>query len=416
MEHQTTGEVEPEDKAAGRPLVPRTAFPLLAARPGLVYLDSAASAQKPTVVLERLDRFYRAEYANIHRGLYGLSETASDAYEEARATVARFLGARAGEIIFTANATSALNLVAHAYGDTFLKTSDLILVSLLEHHANIVPWQMLRDRRDLKLEAIPIDGAGDLDLDSYRRLLDRGPRLVALTATANTIGTVTPLKEMIALAHEAGALVVVDAAQAAPHMKLDVAALGCDFLAITGHKLYGPDGIGALYIREELLDRLPPFMGGGGMIRTVSFARTEYAAGPRRFEAGTPAIGAAIGLAAALDFIGGIGLDRIAAHDAFLLAHAETRLSEIAGLRIVGQPRHRAGILSFVMEGLHPHDIGSLLGADDICLRAGHHCAQPLMESLGLTGTTRLSFAVHNSPADIDRLVDSLARVRQMLR
>jgi cysteine desulfurase/selenocysteine lyase len=398
------------------PLVPRAAFPLLCDQPDLVYLDSAASAQKPAMVLARLNKFYTGEYANIHRGLYSLSETASDAYEGARERVARFLGATAGEVIFTQNATAAINLVAHAYGDAFLKPGELILVSLLEHHANIVPWQLLRDRKHLRLSAIPIDASGDVDLAAFDTMLRRSPKLVCITATANTIGTVTPLKEIVRLAHDAGALVMVDAAQAAPHMPIDVRDLDCDFLAITGHKLYGPDGIGALYIKGSILATMPPFMGGGGMIRTVSIERTEFAEGPRRFEAGTPAIGGAIGLAEALDFIDSIGFARIAAHDAALLAHAEKRLPEISGLRIVGRPKHRAGILSFTMDGLHPHDIGSLLATEQICLRAGHHCAQPLMEHLGLSGTARISFAVHNSVPDIDRLVDSLARVRQMLR
>ena len=400
----------------GEALVPRAAFPLLENAPDLVYLDSAASAQKPAGVLARLNRFYGGEYANIHRGLYPLSETASDAYEAARARVATFLGARADEIIFTQNATAAINLVAYAFGDHFLKPGELVLVSLLEHHANIVPWQMLRERKHLRLAAIPVDPQGDIDLRAYETMLRRGPKLICLTATANTIGTVTPLKSMIELAHRAGALVMVDAAQAAPHMALDMRDLGCDFLAVTGHKLYGPDGIGALYVRGDLLATLPPFLGGGGMIRTVTIDHTDYAEGPRRFEAGTPPIGGAIGLAAALDFIDEIGLSRIAAHDAALTAYAEARLPEIAGLRIIGRPRHRAGILSFTIEGLHPHDIGSLLGAEQICIRAGHHCAQPLMEHFGLTGTARLSFAVHNTTYDVDRLVDSLTRVRQMLR
>jgi cysteine desulfurase/selenocysteine lyase len=405
---------EPID--AAQPLVPRAVFPLLRDQPDLVYLDSAASAQKPAPVLARLNRFYGSEYANIHRGLYGLSETASDAYEAARDRVARFLGASTDEIIFTHNATEAINLVAHAFGDAFLKPGELILVSLLEHHANIVPWQMLRERKHLRLAAIPVDTSGDIDLAAFETMLRRGPKLVCITATANTIGTVTPLKDMIVLAHRAGALVMVDAAQAAPHMAIDVRDLDCDFLAITGHKLYGPDGIGALYVRKGILADMPPFLGGGGMIRTVTIEKTEFAEGPRRFEAGTPAIGGAIGLAAALDFIDEIGMARIGAHDAALLAHAEARLPEIAGLRILGAPKHRAGILSFTMDGLHPHDIGSLLGEEQICLRAGHHCAQPLMEHFGLAGTVRLSFAVHNTTDEIDRLVDSLARVRQMLR
>lgn len=394
----------------------RAAFPLLRDQPELVYLDSAASAQKPAAVIDRLARFYSREYANIHRGLYGLSEGASEAYEAARHRVARFLGASAQEVIFTANATAAINLVAHAHGDSSLKPGDLVLISQLEHHANIVPWQLLRERRHVRLAAIPIDDDGDIDLQQYEMLLSREPRLVCLTAAANTIGTVPPLKAMIDLAHRAGALVMVDAAQAAPHLSLDMRDLDCDFLAITGHKLYGPDGIGALYVRESILADLPPFLGGGGMIRSVTLAHTDYADGPRRFEAGTPAIGAAIALATALDFIDALGFERIAAHDAALLAHADARLPEISGLRIIGRPAQRTGIVSFTIDGLHPHDIGSLLGADGICLRAGHHCAQPLMERLGLVGTTRLSFAVHNTTGDIDRLVDSLARVRQMLR
>ena len=401
---------------AHQPLVPRAAFPLLRDSPDLVYLDSAASAQKPARVLARLERFYGREYANIHRGLYDLSEIASEAYEAARARVARFLNADPGEIVFTGNATGAINLVAHAYGDSSLKPGELILVSLLEHHANIVPWQLLRERKHLRLAAIPVDAQGDIDLRAFETMLRRGPKLVCVTAMANTIGTVTPLKAMIEMAHRAGALVMVDAAQAASHLPLDMRDLGCDFLAITGHKLYGPDGIGALFVKAQILATLPPFLGGGGIIDTVTIDRTEFADGPRRFEAGTPPIGGAIALAEALDFIDEIGFANIAAHDAALTAYAEARLPEIAGLCIVGRPKRRTGILSFIMDGLHPHDIGSLLGADGICLRAGHHCAQPLMDHLGLVGTARLSFAVHNSSDDVDRLVDSLARVRQMLR
>jgi cysteine desulfurase/selenocysteine lyase len=397
-------------------LVARERFPLLKGAPELVYLDSAASAQKPDVVIDRLTRFYTNEYANIHRGLYPLSEHASEAYELARARVARFLGAEADEIVFTHNATEAFNLVAHAYGDHNLRAGDLILTSLLEHHANIVPWQLLKERRRLRLAAIPIDAAGDLDLGRYEMLLAREPKLVCVTAAANTIGTVTPLKKIIAMAHRAGALVMVDAAQAAPHFRLDVKDLDCDFLAVTGHKLYGPDGIGALYVKANLLADLPPFMGGGGMIRSVSIEHTEFADGPRRFEAGTPAIGPALAFATALDFIDEVGFEAIADHEAALTEHAARRLPEISGLRIVGAPLRRIGILSFVMEGLHPHDIGTLLGEDGICLRAGHHCAQPLMEQLGLSGTARASFGVYNTIHDVDRLVDSLARVRQMLR
>ena len=397
-------------------LVPRDQFPLLQNNPELVYLDSAASAQKPAVVIDRLTRFYSGEYANIHRGLYPLSEGASEAYDQSRLRVARFLGADKDEIIFTHNATEGINLVAHAYGDHSLRPGDLILTSLLEHHANIVPWQLLKERKRLRLAGIPIDAKGDLDLARYEMLLSREPKIVCITAAANTIGTVTPLQTIIAMAHRAGALVMVDAAQAAPHFALDVKTLDCDFLTITGHKLYGPDGIGALYVKAGILADLPPFMGGGGMIRSVSLDRTEFADGPRRFEAGTPAIGAAIGLATALDFIEEIGFEAIAAHDAALFNYAAERLPEIAGLRIIGAPTQHIGIISFTLDGLHPHDIGTLLGESGVCLRAGHHCAQPLMEHLGITGTARISFGVHNTRTDVDRLVDSLARVRQMLR
>jgi cysteine desulfurase/selenocysteine lyase len=412
--HLTAGTGTPQ--ASGEPLVARARFPLLRNQPDLVYLDSAASAQKPDVVIDRLTRFYNGEYANIHRGLYPLSETATEAYDAARARVARFLGADTDEIIFTHNATEGTNLVAHAFGDSNLRPGDLILTTLLEHHANIVPWQLLKDRRRLRLAAVPVDANGDLDLARYEMLLSREPKLVCVTAAANTIGTVTPLKKIVDLAHRFGALVMVDAAQAAPHFRLDVRDLDCDFLTITGHKLYGPDGIGALYVKESLLADLPPFMGGGGIIRSVSIDHTEYADGPRRFEAGTPAIGAAIAFGTALDFMDEVGFDAIAAHDASLTDYAAGRLGEIAGLKILGKPRQRIGILSFVMEGLHPHDIGTLLGENGVCIRAGHHCAQPLMEHFGVTGTARLSFAVHNTTHDVDRLVDSLTRVRQMLR
>ncbi len=413
-QHLSAGTIPPQ--ASGEPLVARARFPLLRNQPDLVYLDSAASAQKPDVVIDRLMRFYTGEYANIHRGLYPLSETATEAYDAARARIARFLNAGKEEIIFTHNATEGVNLVAHAFGDSHLRPGDLILTTLLEHHANIVPWQLLKERRRLRLAAVPIDANGDLDLARYEMLLSREPKLVCVTAVANTIGTVTPLKKIIAMAHRAGALVMVDAAQAAPHFRLDVKDLDCDFLTITGHKLYGPDGIGALYVRESILADLPPFMGGGGIIRSVSIEHTEYADGPRRFEAGTPAIGAAIAFGTALDFIEEIGFEAIAAHDASLTDYAAGRLAEISGLNILGKPQQRIGILSFTLDGLHPHDIGTLLGESGVCIRAGHHCAQPLMEHFGVSGTARVSFGVHNTTHDVDRLVDSLARVRQMLR
>jgi cysteine desulfurase/selenocysteine lyase len=400
------------------PLVDPDGFPLLAnakaaGRP-LAYLDSAASAQKPAVVLDRMHAFYTRDYANIHRGVYPLSERSTEAYEAARERVARFLNAKADEIVFTRGATEAINLVAYSFGERFLQRGDRILVSTLEHHANLVPWQMLRDRRELKLEVIPIDGNGDVDVAAFRRLVE-GAALVCITAVANTLGTVTPLSEIIALAHRAGAKVLVDGAQAAPHLQLDVKRLDCDFLAFTGHKVYGPDGIGVLYGKEALLAEMPPWQTGGDMIRTVTFERTLFAEPPRRFEAGTPPIGAAIGLATALDFIEGIGLDRIAAHDRALADYAVAKLAEIPGLKLIGMPKRRSGIVSFVMDGLHPHDVGTLLGAEDICVRTGHHCAQPLMEQLGITGTVRASFAVHSHAGEIDRLAEALVKARQLL-
>jgi cysteine desulfurase/selenocysteine lyase len=399
-------------------LVSPDLFPLLARAQAegnpVVYLDSAASAQKPAAVLERLRDFYTRDYANIHRGVYPLSERATEAYEGARGRVARFLNAAPEEIVFTRGATEAINLVAFSFGGRFLKPGDKVLVSQLEHHANIVPWQQLRDRRGTRLDVIPIDGRGDIDMDAYRRKLD-GARLVCITAVANTLGTVTPLSEITALAHQAGARVMVDGAQGAPHLKLDVAALDCDFLAFTGHKVYGPDGIGVLYGKAGLLDEMPPWQTGGDMIRTVSFERTLFAESPRRFEAGTPPIGAAIGLATALDFIEGIGFEKIGAHDRALAGYALGKLGEIPGLKLIGMPGHRAGIVSFILDGIHPHDVGSLLGAAGICVRTGHHCAQPLMAHLGIQGTVRASFAVHSHAGEVDRLAEELMKARQLL-
>jgi cysteine desulfurase / selenocysteine lyase len=398
-----------------KPLVPRDAFPLLIAR-DIAYLDSAASAQKPKVVLDRLRQFYETSYANIHRAVYPLSEAATEAYEAARARVAKFLGAPSPDsIVFTRNATEAVNLVANSYGGVRLKSGDRILVTMLEHHANIVPWQLLRDRLGLDLLVAPIDGAGNLDLDALDRLLAREPKLVALTAASNALGTRTPVKDVAARAHRAGAIVLVDAAQAAPHGAIDVADWDCDFLVLTGHKLYGPDGIGVLYGKPDLLAAMPPWQGGGDMIRTVTFARTEFADPPQRFEAGTPPIGPAVGLAAAIDFIEAVGWDRVAAHDAALTRYALERLQEIPGVRPVGAPRDRIGIVSFTLDGVHPHDVGSLLGERGVCVRTGHHCAQPLMDHLGLPGTVRASFGVHNDAADIDRLADALVAARQIL-
>ena len=397
------------------PLVPRQAFPLLTAR-DIAYLDSAASAQKPRVVLDRMRQFYETSYANIHRAVYPLSEAATEAYESARARVARFIGAAGPEsIVFTRNATEGVNLVANAFGASRLRPGDRILVTRLEHHANIVPWQLLRDRLGLELLVAPIDSAGDLDLEALDRLLAQNPKLVAVTATSNALGTRTPIKDIVARVHRAGAIAVVDAAQAAPHTPIDVVAWDCDFLVFTGHKLYGPDGVGVLYGKPDLLAVMPPWQGGGDMIRTVTFERTEYADIPHRFEAGTPPIGAAIGLAAAIDFIEAVGWQRIEAHDRALTAYTLERLGEVPGIRSVGMPKNRVGIVSFTLDGVHPHDVGSLLGERGVCVRTGHHCAQPLMDHLGLPGTVRASFGVHNDASDVDRLADALVAARQIL-
>jgi cysteine desulfurase/selenocysteine lyase len=396
-------------------LVPRQDFPLLMAH-DIAYLDSAASAQKPRAVLDAQRQFYETRYANVHRAVYPLSEAATEAYEGARAKVAAFLGAPTPDsIIFTRNATEAVNLVANSFAGTLLKTADRIAVTTLEHHANIVPWQLLRDRLGLDLLVVPIDGSGDLDLDALDRVLTQGPKLLAVTAASNALGTRTPIRDIIARARRAGIATVVDGAQAAPHFKIDVAAWDCDFLVFTGHKLYGPDGIGVLYGRPALLAAMPPWQGGGDMIRSVSFARTEFADPPHRFEAGTPPIGPAIGLAAAMDFVSAIGWGRIEAHDRSLTAYTVERLQEVPGVRLVGAPKERIGIVSFTLDGVHPHDVGSLLGERGVAVRTGHHCAQPLMEYLNLPGTVRASFGVHTETADIDRLADALVAARQIL-
>jgi cysteine desulfurase/selenocysteine lyase len=406
--------IKPSPGAIEGPLLSRDAFPLLAAQ-DIAYLDSAASAQKPAEMLDTVRRFYETSYANIHRAVYPLSEAATEAYEGARARVAAFLGAPSADcIVFTRNATEAVNLVANSYGARF-KAGDRILTTLLEHHANIVPWQMLRDRQGLKLSAVSIDEAGDLDLEALDYLLAARPKLLAVTAAANAIGTRTPIKEIIARAHRAGAVVLVDAAQAAPHMGINVADWDCDFLVFTGHKLYGPDGIGVLYAKRDLLESMPPWQGGGDMIRSVSIERTEFADPPARFEAGTPPIAAAVGLAAAIDLVQRIGWPRIETHDRILSSYALRRLSEIPGLRMIGDPKMRIGIVSFALEGIHPHDIGSLLGERGVAVRTGHHCAQPLMDHLGVPGTVRASFGLYNDLGDIDRMVEALTDARQIL-
>ncbi|HUC62447.1 MAG TPA: cysteine desulfurase [Alphaproteobacteria bacterium] len=395
----------------------RRDFPILAravyGKP-LVYLDNGASAQKPRAVIERMREFMERDYANIHRGVHYLSQRSTQLYDEARGTVARFLNAGPREIVFTRNATEAINLVAASYGGAFLAPGDEIVVSEMEHHANIVPWQLLGDRIGTRLRVVPVDGTGNLDLDAYAHLLGPKTKLVALTHCSNVLGTVNPAAEIVRIAHRHGVPVLLDGAQAAVHGRVDVKALDVDFYAVTGHKLYGPSGIGVLYAKAEHLKKMPPYQGGGDMIRNVSFAGTSYADPPERFEAGTPAIVEAIGLAAALDYIASLGQDAIAAHEQSLLRYATERLAAIPGLTIHGTAPEKAAIVSFSLEGAHAHDIGTIVDRAGVALRTGHHCAQPLHEKLGVAATARASFALYNTIEEVDALAASVRSVREI--
>ena len=381
----------------------------------LVYLDTAASAQKPRAVLEALQNFYQNAYANIHRGVYQLSAEATELYEGGRDVVQQFIGARdRREIVFVRNATEAINLVARTWAQENLEAGDEIVITALEHHANIVPWQMLGERRGTVLRVAPIDERGDVVLDAFEALLNERTKLVALTHVSNAIGTVNPLEKMIALAKAHGCCVLVDGAQAVPHRTVDVEALGCDFYAFSGHKLFGPTGIGVLHGRLPLLEAMPPFMGGGDMIESVSFERTTYASAPQRFEAGTPDIAGVVGLAAAIRFIEGVGMDAIGAWEQSLLRRATESLEDVAGLRLIGQAREKAAVVSFVLDGIHAHDVGTALDRSGIAVRVGHHCAQPLMGIFGVPATVRASFSLYNTPAEIEALVTALNETREI--
>ncbi|WP_341703948.1 cysteine desulfurase [Ferrovibrio sp.] len=393
-------------------------FPILAqkmhGRP-LAFLDSGASAQKPRVVIDTMTRMYEQSYANVHRGLYQLSQAATDIYEKARETVARFIGTPdSREIVFTRNATEAINLVAYSWGDAFLQPGDEVVISHMEHHANIVPWQMLRDRRGIVLRVAPVDDAGELVWDDFAALIGPKTKLVAITHVSNTLGTIVPIAEVVRLAHAKGAKVLVDGSQAVQHMPVDVKALDVDFYAFTGHKLYGPTGIGVLYARAALLEAMPPWQGGGDMILSVTFEKTEWNDIPHKFEAGTPAFVEAAGLAAAIDYVQGIGLDAIAAHEHDLLLYATEKLKAINSLRIIGEARHKAGVISFVLGDIHPHDIGTILDREGVAVRVGQHCAHPLMERFGVPATVRASFGLYNTRADVDALCAGLQRVREI--
>jgi len=381
----------------------------------LVYLDNAASSQMPQPVIDRLVRYQSTEHANIHRAVHTLSERATAAYEEARVKLQRFINAPdQREVIFTSGTTEAINLVMHGYGRKFIKAGDEIILTTLEHHSNIVPWQMLAEETGAIIRVLPINDAGELQIDDYEKLLNVRTKLVGVSHVSNALGSINPVKQMIALAHERGVPVLVDGAQAAPHMAVDVQDLDCDFYAFSGHKLCGPTGIGVLYGKAELLEKMQPFKGGGDMILSVSFEKTIYNTIPYKFEAGTPPIAAAIGLGAAVDYLSAIGMDTIARHEHALLQYATGQLSALPGLRLIGTATHKAAVLSFTLDGIHPHDVGTLLNQDGIAVRTGHHCAQPVMARFEVPATTRASFAFYNSMAEVDALVAGIRSVRQV--
>jgi cysteine desulfurase / selenocysteine lyase len=397
----------------------RSQFPILErqvhGRP-IAYLDNGATAQKPVQVIEAIDRYLRNQNANVHRGVHTLSEEATSLYEGARETIARHVGANPREVIFTRNVTGALNLVAHAWGRANVGEGDRILLTEMEHHSNIVPWYLLAEEAGAQLDWVPVDDDGRLDMAALERELERGPKLIAVAHISNVLGTVNPIADIVRLAHEAGAIAVVDGAQAAPKLPLALPAMGADFYGFTGHKLYGPTGVGVLYGRRELLEAMPPYEGGGSMIRKVTKERITWADVPARFEAGTPPIAEAIGLGAAVEWLDGVGLDAAHAHEAELGAYALERLAEVPGLRIFGPPAgdDRVGIISFDMDGVHAHDVSEILDRHAIAVRAGHHCAQILMDRLGVAATTRASLAVYNTREEIDRLVEALNDVRRI--
>ena len=398
----------------------RADFPILACEvhgKPLVFLDSAASSQKPEAVLKAMDTAYRRCYANVHRGVYALSEEATESYEGARDKVASFINARAREeIVFTRNTTESINLVAYSWGRANIGPGDRILLTEMEHHSNIVPWQLLAQEKGAELVYLPITDDGFLQMDRLEELLDERVKLVAFTMMSNVLGTITPAKEIVERAHAAGAVVLVDGAQGVPHLPVDVQELGCDFLAFSGHKMCGPSGIGVLYGREELLEAMPPFLGGGDMIRRVELHRSTWNDLPWKFEAGTPAIVEAIGLGAAVDYLEGIGMEAVAAHERETVAYAMERLSALPGMQIVGPPAEaRGGVIAFTFRSIHPHDLAHLLDMEGVAVRAGHHCAQPLHARLGLTATTRASFYLYNTPDEADRLAEALEKAARML-
>jgi cysteine desulfurase/selenocysteine lyase len=416
VEGQSSG-LPPRGRAVPLPRW-RSDFPILSTtvrgKP-LVYLDNAATSQKPRRVIEAMSEFYTTGNANIHRGVHYLSEQATAAFEEVRQKVARFLGAPSpDEIVFTRGTTEAINLVAHSWGRSALRQGDEVLVTGMEHHSNLVPWQLLCEATGAVLRAVPVTDTGELDLNALDRFLTPRTRIFAFVHLSNVLGTINPVAELVARARTAGAVTLVDGAQSAPHLPVDVQALGCDFFAFSGHKILGPTGIGVLYGRDDLLQRMPPWQGGGSMIATVGLERSTWALPPARFEAGTPPIAEAIGLGAALDYVEAAGLEEIGVWEAELLARATERVAGLPGIRIIGVARQKASVLSFTVEGIHPHDVSAVLDDDGIAVRAGHHCAQPLMQRFGVPATVRASFAFYNTLDDVDALVRGLARVREV--
>jgi cysteine desulfurase/selenocysteine lyase len=395
----------------------RADFPILSklvhGKP-LVYLDNAATTQKPQVMLDTLSRYYTGMNANVHRGVHDLSERATEAYEAARARIARFFNAESQEILFTRNATEGINLVAYSFVRPGLGEGDEIVISAMEHHSNIVPWQLVCEGTGARLRVAPIDDRGELILDEFASLLGPRTRIAAISHMSNALGTVNPVGDIVRIAHERGVPVLLDGSQAAYHMRVDVKALGCDFYAATGHKLYGPTGIGVLFGRSTHLDAMPPFMGGGDMISSVTFERSTWNVLPYKFEAGTPNIAGAIGLHAALDYIDSVGLDRIASHEAALLAHGTRVLEGVPGVRLIGTATRKASILSFVLDGIHPHDIGTIVDREGVAIRTGHHCAQPVMARFGVPATARASLAMYNTTEELDVLGRSLEKVHEV--
>jgi len=396
----------------------RQDFPILGTQvhgKPLIYLDNAATTQKPQVVLDRLIRYYTGENANVHRGVHLLSERATDAYEAARRTVSRFLNAAdPKEIVFVRGTTEAINLVAHTYGRAHLRRGDEIIVTVMEHHSNIVPWQLLCEEKGARLRVVPMTDEGELLLGRYETMLNDHTRIVALAHVSNALGTINPVRRIVDLAHARGIPVLVDGAQAVAHMAVDVQALGCDFYTFSGHKVFGPTGIGVLYGRAALLDAMPPYQGGGDMISSVTFERTLYNVLPYKFEAGTPDIAGAVALGAAIEYVESLGAERIAAHERDLLAYGTEALQQIPGLHLTGTAAEKGAILSFVLDGVHPHDVGTILDREGVAIRTGHHCCQPLMERLRVPATSRASLAIYNTREELDVLAGALAKVREV--